>query len=203
MAAGGAVVWAASNSMESSIVAPAIVAAVVAAAVSLTTFGLAGRRARLDRQRQLFADAFEVVAEYREYPFIVRRRRKDAAAEERTRISSELSEVQAKLNSYRARLRVEASRVGAQYAALVEATRRVAGAMIRDGWNADPIDADAQMHAPALDFRGLDACEERFLEAVSDHLGWGYAPLRRLLRTALRRVQLGRQRLVPAKGCHE
>src|SRR5438093_11643603 len=97
-----------SSSTSSDWVAPAIVAAVVAAAVSLTTFALAGRRARLDRQRQLFAEAFEAVSEYREYPFIVRRRRKDALAEERARISSELSRVQAKLNSYRARLRVEA-----------------------------------------------------------------------------------------------
>ena len=60
--------------------APAIVAAIVAAAVSLTTFALAGRRARLDRQRQLFAEAFEAVMEYREYPFIVLRRNKDDPA---------------------------------------------------------------------------------------------------------------------------
>lgn len=186
VAAGGAAVLVASGSAASSIAAPAIVAAVVAAAVSLTTFALAGRRARLDRQRQLFAEAFEAVTEYREYPFIVRRRREDALAEERARISSELSKVQAKLNSYRARLRVEAPRVGARYAELVDTTRRVAGAMIRDAWNAEPVEADAQMHAPALDFTELDACDNRFLEAVSDHLGWVYAPLRQWLRTRCR-----------------
>src|SRR6266516_2205004 len=84
-----------SGSTSSDWVAPAIVAAIVAAAVSLTTFALTGRRARLDRQRQLFADAFEAVTEYREYPYIVRRRSGDEPAKERTRISSDLSKVQA------------------------------------------------------------------------------------------------------------
>src|SRR5947208_2114750 len=92
--------------------APAIVAANVAAAVSLTTFALTGRRARLDRQRQVFADAFEAVMEYREYPFIVRRRSEDEPAKERQRISGELSKVQAKINGLKARLLIENPFVG-------------------------------------------------------------------------------------------
>ena len=76
-------------------------------AVSLATFFLSGRRARLDRQRQVFADAFEAVMEYREYPFIVRRRSPDEPAKERQRISGDLSRVQAKLNAFKARLLVE------------------------------------------------------------------------------------------------
>lgn len=184
-----AAVMAGAGAIDSSIVAPAIVAAIVAAAVSLTTLALTGRRARLDRQRQVFADAFEVVSQYREYPFIVRRRSKDAPSEERARISSELSKVQAKLNTYRARLRVEAPHVGAQYAELVDTLRHVAGLMIREAWNKDPVEADAQMHAPALDFSSLDACEERFLEAVADHLAWVYTPVRRGFRKVRRRVR--------------
>jgi hypothetical protein len=72
----------------------------------VATFFLAGPRERLDRQRRVFADAFEAVMEYREYPFIVRRRNPNEAAEERRRISRDLSRVQAKMNAFKARLLV-------------------------------------------------------------------------------------------------
>jgi hypothetical protein len=162
--------------------APAIVAAIVAAAVSLTTFGLAGRRARLDRQRQLFAEAFEAVMEYREYPFIVLRRSKDEPAKERARISGDLSTVQARLNGFMARLRVEAPYVGDRYAALVSATRRIAGPMITQAWNAEPLEDDTQVHNPGWDFSELDTDDDAYVRAVADHLGWLYAPARRKLR---------------------
>ena len=42
-----------------------------------------GRRDRQDRQRQLFADALAVCQTYKEYPYIVRRRRGEHAAEDR------------------------------------------------------------------------------------------------------------------------
>lgn len=152
--------------------APAIVAAIVAAAVSLTTFAITGRRARIDRQRQAFADAFEAVMEYREYPFIVRRRSKDEPARERQRISGELSTVQAKLNAFKARLLVEDPRVGKLYADVVKETRRVAGSMIKDAWNNEPAGEDAEIHAPPYDFRPLDAPDNAYLQAVADHLSW-------------------------------
>jgi hypothetical protein len=97
---------------NNSLWAPAIVAAIVAAAVSLTTFGLTARRTRLDRQRQVFGDAFEAVMYYREYPFIVRRRNPNEPEKERQRLSGELSRVQARMNSYKARLLVEDPEIG-------------------------------------------------------------------------------------------
>jgi hypothetical protein len=162
--------------------APAIVAAIVAAAVSLTTFALAGRRARLDRQRQVFADALGAVMTYREYPFIVFRRNPDEPAKERQRISVSLSELQARLNGFRGRLRVEDACVGARYAELLAATRRVAGPMITDAWNRDPAPADNSIHDPGWDLSELDAYDDAFLRAVADHLGWIPAPLRRTVR---------------------
>jgi hypothetical protein len=42
------------------------------------------------------------------------------------------------------------------------------------------------MHIAALDFSRLDTSEERFLEAVSDHLSYVYAPVRRRRRTMRR-----------------
>jgi hypothetical protein len=150
--------------------------------VSLATFFLAGRRARLDRQRGVFADAFAAVAEYREYPFIVRRRDPGDPAGERRRISSDLSEVQAKLNAFSARLRVEDPYVGERYGKLVAETRRVAGSFIKEAWNSDPVGDDSEIHNPSWDFSELDAFDDTYLQAVSDHLGWLYAPLRRKLR---------------------
>lgn len=162
--------------------APAIVAATVAATVSLTTFALAGRRARLDRQRQVFADALDAVMTYREYPFIVYRRNADEPAKERQRISAALSELQARLNGLRGRLRVEDAYVGTRYAALLAETRRVAGPMITEAWNRDPAPADNRVHNPGWDFSELDAYDDDYVRAVADHLSWLYAPARRKLR---------------------
>jgi hypothetical protein len=163
-------------------VAPAIVVSIVALAVSVATFVLAGRRARLDRQRQVFADALDAVMTYREYPFIVYRRNGDEPAKERQRISGDLSALQAKLNGFQGRLRVEDALVGLRYAELVGATRRVAGPMITDAWNRDPAPLDSEVHNPGWDFSTLAPHDEAFLRAVADHLGWLYAPLRRKLR---------------------
>jgi hypothetical protein len=173
---------ASSSSSSSSWVGPAVVAALVASAVSLTTFALAGRRARLDRQRQLFAEAFEAIVEYREYPYIVRRRSSEAAAQERQRISSDLSRVQARLNSFQARLQVEAPYVGERYEELVKKTRQIAGAMIKAAWDNPPVAKDAEMHAPPYDFSEIETYEETFLLAVADHVGWSHAPVRRWFR---------------------
>jgi len=167
---------------DSAWVAPTIVISIVALAVSVATFFLAGRRARLDRQRQVFADAFEAVMEYREYPFIVRRRSPEEPAKERQRIAGELSKVQARLNAFKARLLVEDLHVGQRYAELVKKTRQIAGAMIKAAWDNPPVSADEDRHAPKYDFSELDRPDNDYLRAVADHLGWLYAPLRRTFR---------------------
>lgn len=159
-------------SSSSAWVAPTIVVSLLALAVSLATFFLAGRRARLDRQRQVFADAFEAVMEYREYPFIVRRRNPEEGAEERRRISGDLSRVQAKMNAFKARLLVEDPRIGQCYAELVEQTRLIAGAHIKAAWDNPPVSADEEMHAPAYDFGPLDDYDNCFLDAVARLLAW-------------------------------
>lgn len=163
-------------------VAPTIVVSIVALGVSVATFVLAGRRARLERQRQVFADALDAVMTYREYPFIVYRRNGDEPTRERQRISADLSALQAKLNGFQGRLRVEDGFVGQRYAELVGATRRVAGPMITEAWNRDPAPLDSRVHNPGWDFSALDPHDDAFLLAVADHLGWLHAPLRRKAR---------------------
>jgi hypothetical protein len=170
------------TSSSSAWIAPTIVLSLLALVVSVATFFVAGRRARLDRQRQVFGDAFAAVMAYREYPFMVRRRNQDEVSKERQRISADLSQLQAKLNGFKAMLRVEDPYVGERYVELVAATRRVVGALIKEAWNTDPVGADSQVHSPSWDFSELDKYDEAYLRAVADHLGWMCAPLRRRMR---------------------
>lgn len=151
-------------------VAPAVIAAVIAAVATLITLYVNGRRAHKDRQRALFAAAFGDVAAYKEFPYIVRRRRHDTPADERIRIPAELSEVQRKLNHNRAVLQVEAPRVARAYAELVGATRATAGGAIRTGWDLDPVADERGMHVNDVDLSPLQPFEDRFLQAAADHL---------------------------------
>ena len=168
--------------LASNVWTPVVIAVLVSAAVSLTTLALTGRRDRLDRQRQVFADAFEAIAQYREYPFIVRRRNRDEPAKERQRISGELSQLQAKINAFEARLLVEDPCIGRHYAELVKQTRHTFGKAIKDAWNTEPVDADHDMHAPPYDFSAVAPYTAAYLNAVADHLSWVYTPIRRATR---------------------
>ena len=165
-------------------VAPAVIAAIVALAGLVVSLLVNGRRSRVDRQRQAFGDAFGDIAAYREFPFVVRRRRHDEPEAERARISSELGAVQQRLNHHRATLQVENRRVAAAYAALVEVTRQIAGAEIRKAWDVAPITDDTQVHV-TIDLSGIDAAEARYLLEVRDHLALTPAVLRRLARWCL------------------
>jgi hypothetical protein len=171
-----------------------VVAALVAGAVSLSALWVAGRRARQDRQRQLFAAAFEACIAYREFPYIVRRRRGDDAAAERVRISGELSEVQRRLESYKAMIRVEAPSVSGSYSALVAETRRIAGPQISAGWDQPPAETDDGVHVADVNVDGLEPFDDRFLEAVGDHLGLLPAWLRRGARRVMSRASNNRPR---------
>lgn len=176
----------------------AVVAALVAGAVSLAAVWVSGRRERLDRQRQLFAHAFEATVDYREFAYVVRRRNGDDPGGERVRISGELSVVQRHLASFEALLRVEAPRVGRTYVELVAETRRVAGPLISRGWDEPPAATDEDVHVAGVDYSDLHPFEDQYLRAVRDHLG--FVPrLRRLLRRAGTRLR-GGDRDVAAGG---
>lgn len=178
--------------------APAVLAAFIAGTIAVLTLIINGRRARADRQRELFATAFGDIAGYCEFPYIVRRRRPDAPEEERIRISTELSEVQRKLNHNRAVLRVEAPRVARAYARLVDATRATAGAAIRDGWNFQAATSDSGIHVTDVDLSPLTRYEDAYLAAVADHL----ALVPWWVRVAWRRVARQRATTSP-RGSHQ
>lgn len=164
-------------SNDPSLLGPAVVAALVAAAISLTTLWWSARRSRLDRQRQLFADAFYSCIAYREFVYVIRRRRADDASAERQRITGELSEIQKKLSYYKAVLRVEAPAVSDRYDALVAETKTIPGAQISKAWDDPPAADDRDVHIEGVDFNALKPFEESYLKVVADHFAhpfsWG------------------------------
>jgi predicted negative regulator of RcsB-dependent stress response len=151
------------------VLASGVTAAVVAGVVSLITMGVTGHRARQDRQRQVFADAFAACVEYREFAYRVRRRRNDAA-DEVARISDAMSEVQARLSSLEARVRVEDRAVGEAYSELVRQTREIAGAQIRSGWESPPIPPSKTGRIDDVTFEPLAPVENSYLAKVREHL---------------------------------
>ena len=146
-----------------------VIAAVVAGVVSLTATVAAGRRARLDRQRQVFATAFEACASYKEFPFIVRRRNEGDPGE-RARITTELTAVQRQLSTSLALMQVEAPKVADKYEALVRQVREVAGGEIRRSWELPSIPADASQSIEDVDLSRLVSYEKAYLEQVRKHL---------------------------------
>jgi hypothetical protein len=90
--------------------------------------------------------------------------------EERTRLSGELSRVQARLNSYKARLLIEDPYIGKLYAELVRQTRLHAGAHIKSAWGNELVTIDEDVHAPTYDFTALDQYDNAYLRAVADHV---------------------------------
>jgi hypothetical protein len=153
-----------------SLLQSSVVAAVVAGAVSLTALVSTSRRDRLDRQRKLFAEAFEACIAYREYAYVVRRRDVAQPSSERARISTELSQVQMRLQSYCALLRVEAPRVGEAYGELISETKRIAGRAISAGWDAPAPVSDDDVRVRDVDLSELDAWDDRYLVEVVHHL---------------------------------
>jgi hypothetical protein len=158
---------------STSLLAPALVAAIVSGVVSLTTLWISGRRTQQDRQRQLFADAYKATVTYREFAFIVRRRRKANEPEDRARITSALSQVQMDLSSFEARVRVEAPWVARHYSELVAASRLIAGRLISSGWDQPASDDPKSVHVRDVDFSPLKPYEDACLRAVKYHLRLG------------------------------
>ena len=174
-------------------VAPAVIAAVIAGIVGVITLIVNGRRARVDRQRVRFAQVLGDLAAYREFVYIVRRRRHDEPEAERVRISTELSKVQKKLNHHAAVLRVEAPRVATTFVELLRVTRQVAGGAIRQGWETAPITEDSGIHVD-VDLTGIEPYEDAYLIEVADHLSPLPGAARRRARAAMSRIHAFRAR---------
>ncbi|PRB42990.1 hypothetical protein CQ020_05705 [Arthrobacter sp. MYb23] len=150
----------------------AVIAALLTATINIV---LARRRSREEeraRVRTVFAEAFAAYAQYKEYPYVIRRRNADKPAEERVRISEQIRATQEKLSYYLAWTAAESSVVGSKYADLVHQMRAVAGTAMKDAWRVAPITEDSSMVIPTseVNLSGLKGAEEAYRAAVAVHL---------------------------------
>ena len=151
-----------------------VVGAAITGAISILLFVITnwwnGQRARLTRSRDVFSKAYAVTQEYKEFPYVIRRRRASAPEEERIRISSELRRVQSDLAFYSAWLMTESPRVHLSYSELIQQLRRVAGTAMHEAWLEPATVDDSKMNMPDLGLSALAPFESTYLEEVVDHL---------------------------------
>ena len=163
-----------------------VVGAALIATVSFIVFVLTnwwnGERERLGRSREAFSKAYAAVQEYKEFPYVITRRRSGAPEEERVRISSELRRVQTELAFYSAWLMTESRHVHRSFDELLEQMRNVAGVAMHEAWLQPAVEDDSDMNMPKLDMSSLTSYESAYLEEVVDHLSLWPRRLRRLLR---------------------
>jgi hypothetical protein len=169
--------------LGSALLTGAFLAAVVGALVNTALARRKSLEEERARVRTTFAEAFQAVAEYKEFPYAIRRRRHDEQAAERVRLSEGLREVQAKLSYYLAWTKAESDEVGQAYENLVTELRKVAGKACHDAWLAPAARKDTDMNFPpsVVDLSALKPYEEAFTSAVRKHLR-EMLRLRRLVR---------------------
>ncbi|SEF11456.1 hypothetical protein SAMN05428942_7239, partial [Streptomyces sp. 2112.2] len=126
----------------------------------------------IGRLRTAFAEAFAAHNAYKEMPYAIRRRRSDAAPEERVRLSETLREIQGNLSYHLAWTKIESETVGKAYEELVQELRKTAGAAMHAAWEAPPIESDTAMNIPPaqIDLSALQPLETAYIAAVRAHL---------------------------------
>jgi hypothetical protein len=150
--------------------------AVLAALVGAVVNTALARRKSLEEERArvrgTFAEAFEAVTAYKEFPYAIRRRRDDKPAEERVRLSEAMREVQSRLSYYLAWTKAESDSVGDSYEDLIKNLKIVAGTACRDAWLAPAAHDDADMNIPPIvvDLSGLKTYEDAYIAATQAHL---------------------------------
>lgn len=131
------------------------------------------------RTREQFASAFQVVSEYKELPYAIRRRRSDVPGEERVRISEVMRDIQARLSFYEAWTRAEDPLIGLVYSELLHSLRIVAGRACKEAWDSPPAtkDSDMNISTSIVDLSALKPLESAYTNAVCGYLSSKRNPL--------------------------
>lgn len=158
--------------LVTAILSGAFLAAVITATINLWLARRRSREEERNRLRNSFAEAFAAYSAYKEFPYAIRRRRADVAAEERIRLSEALREIQASLAYHLAWTTTESETVGQAYTNLVQQVRRTAGAAMHEAWKAPPTESDDTMNIPpsVIDLSPLAPHEAAYMDAVRTHL---------------------------------
>ena len=165
---------------------PIVVAAVFTGAVSLAVFAsnawLTGHRDRTNRRRDILSKAFSSAVAYKEFLYVVRRRRSSSPEDERIRISTELRKVQEDIAYYSSWITTESQHVSEAYNKLVSRLREIAGAEIHKAWTDPPVQTDDEMNIDDLGLGVLKDDEREFLLEAADHLSISPRWFRRMRR---------------------
>ena len=169
-----------------------VVGAIITGTVAISLFVITnwwkGERERLTRSREVLSKAYAAVQEYKEFPFVIRRRRTSEPEEERIRISSELRRVQYDLAFFSAWLMTESTHVHRSFSELLEMLRSVAGTAMHEAWLAPGAESDSEINIPDMDLSALISYESSYLQEVVDHLSVWPRWLRRLCRRKGNRI---------------
>ena len=170
---------------DSNVPLPVTVAAITVAG-SILLFVITnlwnGRRTRLARSRDEFSKAFVAIQDYKEFPYVIRRRAKQRPEDERARISAELRRIQSEVAYYSAWLRTESSYVNDSFVELLSRVREIGGQAMHEAWLEPASEDDSGMNMPDLGYSGLTPYENAYLEEVVDHLSFWPRWFRRLVR---------------------
>jgi hypothetical protein len=149
-----------------------VIAAIVGGAVNLLMAKWKARYEERDRVRAVFADAYSAYAQYREFPFLIRRRQGGDSAAERFRIGETIRQTQERLSYFLAGTKIEDPEVGSAYAALVAEMRATSGVAMAEAWRTPGITSDADMNTPpdTAAPANLSVLESAYTEAASKHL---------------------------------
>lgn len=158
--------------LTAAVLSAAVIAAIVSGAI---TTALARRTTSLEeraRVRTTLAEAYQAYADYKEFPYAIRRRRDDQPGQERVRLSDEVRRVQSRLSFYQAWTRAEDTTTGAAYNDLIGQLRRVAGTSMHAAWLEPALDDDTGMNIgpDRVDLSELRPAEEAFLKAAENHV---------------------------------
>lgn len=158
--------------LVTAVVSGAFLAALITAAINLWLNRRKSREEERNRLRNSFAEAFATYSAYKEFPYVIRRRRADVPAEERIRLSEALREIQASLAYHLAWTSLESETVGQAYTNLVHQVRRIAGTAMHEAWKALPTESDDAMNIPrsVIDLSSLTPHEAAYMNAVRAHL---------------------------------
>lgn len=150
----------------------AVLAALLTAGITIWLARRKSREEERNRLRTSFAEAFAAYSAYKEFPYAIRRRRADAPAEERIRLSETLRAIQTNISYHLAWTAAESPTVGQAYATLIQELRNIAGAAMHQAWKAPPANSDDAMNIPPseIDLSPLTPHETAYIEAVRTHL---------------------------------
>lgn len=150
----------------------AVLAALLTGTLNIVLARRKSREEERSRVRTVFAEAFAAYTQYKEYPYVIRRRNIEKPGEERVRISEQLRQTQERLSYYSAWTRAESEDVGETYANLTDQMRASAGVAMKEAWQQPAISEDADMVIPSVQVNlgNLREHEMAYAAAVERHL---------------------------------